>query len=63
MVKDVPHGYDNSVQFNYEKKSLIGREWNTPTTFQVNIRPKVISEAGLEIQPISKKNQPKTKHF
>ncbi len=49
MVKDVPHGYDNSVQFNYEKKNLIGREWNTPTTFQVNIRPKVVTEAGLEI--------------
>ena len=63
MVRDIPHGYDNPAQFNYEHKTLLGPEWNTPTTYNVNIRPKTITDSGQNIMPISKTNQPKTKHF
>lgn len=63
LVKNIPHGYDNSYQFNFEQKNLLGRDWNTEQLFEQGNKARIVTQAGQEIQPLSLTNQPKRKFF
>ena len=52
VVRDLPHNFSNSDQFDYLQNEVIGPEWNSLNQFKDNIKPKVKAKVGQVINPI-----------
>ena len=50
FVKNLPHNYSNSDQFDFMQKEAVGPEWNSLKQFKDNVKPKVITKAGQVIE-------------
>lgn len=46
LVKTLPHGFENRDQYERAIRNPVGREWNTPSVVERNIKPKVWAGEG-----------------
>ena len=51
-VKELPHPYTNSKQFEALMSMPVGKEWNTIDSYQRLIQSDVITKAGTIIKPL-----------
>lgn len=49
FVSKVPAGYSSAEQFEYLQDERLGPEWNSLGQFRVNVKPKVVTQAGQVI--------------
>lgn len=51
QVTTLPYPFTSLEQYERSLATPVGREWNTTTSFQQNVKPKVITKAGEIIEP------------
>eukprot|EP01134_Creolimax_fragrantissima_P000394 CFRG0394T1 len=52
LVKSVPHMFSTREQYERAIRLPVGKEWNTPSVFNKNIRPAISTKAGAVIMPL-----------
>ncbi|KNC76954.1 hypothetical protein SARC_10568 [Sphaeroforma arctica JP610] len=59
LVKSIPHMFDTREQYERAMRNPVGKEWNTPSVFNKNIKPAISIKAGAVIAPRRKTKEVK----
>ncbi|KAJ2994069.1 hypothetical protein HDV02_001880 [Globomyces sp. JEL0801] len=57
--KQLPHGFDNATQYERTMNTPLGKEWNTPSSFNSLVKPKIVTRMGAVIHPLKYTSKPK----
>ena len=51
LVATLPYPFTSAEQYERAIATPVGKEWNTTSAFQQNVKPKIITRAGEIIEP------------
>jgi len=61
QVSDVPFPYTNRAEFERSIRQPIGEHWNTPSSYEKMIEPRISTASGTMIEPIKASRSMKKK--